>query len=382
MIQLKVDDFLVERWMNTYEYDVDVNLAETCVQPFTLKEYLDFVEAPDFFEKFQNKVLTYGYIEGYSELRNGLASLYKDVEPENLLITGGAIEANFNSFYSLVEPGDTVISVFPTYQQLFSVPKGFMADVKLLRLEPEEKWLPDIDELNELIDHKTKMIVLNNPNNPCGSLIDNATLKAICEIAEDSDAYVHSDEAYRGLYIDPEDKTPSVVDLYEKGIAVGSFSKPLSLTGLRLGWITANKDVIHQCMRHRDYTTISKSMLDEELAALAMPYLDKIFERNNKIARDNHKLIDDWIRNEHHISWVPPTAGSVGFLKHNLESTAADICLDLIKEKSTFLVPGDCFEYPDHIRIGYGNQRNVLKEGLDRFSEYLNNQNYSASASQ
>jgi aspartate/methionine/tyrosine aminotransferase len=368
---LKVDDFLVERWMNTYEYNVEVNLAETCVEPFTLKEYLEFVDRPDFFEEFQDKTLTYGYIEGYSELRKGLATLYANVDPDNILVTGGAIEANFNSFYSLIEPGDTVVSVFPTYQQLYSVPKGFLADVKLLRLRPENHWLPDIDELNELVDKKTKMIVLNNPNNPCGSHIDSATLHAICEIAEDAEAYVHSDEAYRGLYLDPKDKTPSIVDIYEKGIAVGSFSKPLSLTGLRLGWITSNKDVIYQCMCHRDYTTISKSMLDEELAALAMPHLDRIFERNNEIVRDNHKLLDDWIRKEPNISWVPPTAGSVGFMKHHLPKTAEEICLDLINEKSTFLVPGDCFEHPDHIRIGYGNNKEIIKKGLGRVSDYL-----------
>ena len=112
---MKVDDFLVERWMNTYEYNVDINLAETCVEPFTLKEYLEFVDKPDFFETFQNKPLTYGYIEGYSGLREGLAGLYKNVNPDDILVTGGAIEANFNSFYSLIEPGDTVVSVFPTY---------------------------------------------------------------------------------------------------------------------------------------------------------------------------------------------------------------------------------------------------------------------------
>ena len=368
---MRVDDFLVERWMNTYEYNVEVNLAETCVEPFSLREYLEFVDAPDFFDRFQDKALTYGYIEGYSKLRAGLSSLYDDVDPDDILITGGAIEANFNSFYSLIEPGDTVVSVFPTYQQLFSVPKGFMADVKLLRLRPENQWLPDIDELNMLVDDKTKMIVLNNPNNPCGSLIDTSTLRAICEIAEDADAYVHCDEAYRGLYQDPQDKTPSVVDLYEKGIAVGSFSKPLSLTGLRLGWITSNSDVIYQCKLHRDYTTISKSMLDEELAALAMPHLDRIFKRNNAIIRENHKILDDWIRREQDISWVPPTAGSVGFMKHHLDKTAEEICLGLIKEKSTFLVPGDCFEHPDHIRIGYGNNKETIKEGLSRFSEYL-----------
>ncbi len=359
--------------MNTYEYNVEVNLAETCVEPFTLREYLEFVDATDFFEKFQEKALTYGYIEGYSKLREGLSKLYNDVNPKDILVTGGAIEANFNSFYSLIEPGDTIVSVFPTYQQLFSVPKGFMAEVKLLRLRPENNWLPDLDELNELVDDKTKMIILNNPNNPCGSLMNKSTLKAICDIAEDADAYVHSDEAYRGLYLDPKDSTPSIVDLYEKGIAVGSFSKPLSLTGLRLGWITSNSDVIYQCMRHRDYTTISKSMLDEELAALAMPYLDKIYERNNGIIRENHKILDDWIRNEPNISWVPPTAGSVGFMKHHLDTSAEKICLDLIEEKSTFLVPGDCFEHPDHIRIGYGNNKEIIKEGLKRFSDYLLN---------
>lgn len=370
---MKVDDFLVERWMNTYEYNVEVNLAETCVEPFTLREYLDFVDATDFFEKFKNKALTYGYIEGYSKLREGLANLYEDVNPNDILVTGGAIEANFNSFYSLVEPGDAVVSVFPTYQQLFSVPKGFMADVKLLRLKPENRWLLDIDELNELVDSKTKMIVLNNPNNPCGSLIDTTNLKAICEMAEDVGAYVHCDEAYRGLYINPKDKTNSVVDLYEKGIAVGSFSKPLSLTGLRLGWITSNSDAIYQCKLHRDYTTISKSMLVEELATLAMPHLDRIFSRNNEIIRENHKILDNWIRKEPHISWIPPTAGSVGFMKHHLDETAEEICLGLIKEKNTFLVPGNCFGHPDHIRIGYGNKKGIIKEGLSRFSEYLQN---------
>ncbi len=370
---MKVDEFLVERWMNTYETDVELNLAETCVKPFTLREYLEFVNEPDFFKEYQDTQLTYGHIEGYDELRRGLATLYKNTEPEDLLVTGGAIEANFNSFYSLVEPGDTVISVFPTYQQLFSVPKGFMADVKMLRLRPEHNWLPELDELNELVDSKTKMIVLNNPNNPCGSLINEQTLRAICEIAEDVDAYVHCDEAYRGLYINPGDPSPSIVDIYEKGIAVGTFSKPLSLTGLRLGWITSNSEVIHQCKLRRDYTTISKSMLSEELAALAMPYLDKILARNNEIIRENHQLLNDWINKEPHISWVKPTAGSVGFMKHDLDVTAEKICLGLINEKDTFLVPGDCFEHPDHIRIGYGGDKEVLKAGLDRISEYLTN---------
>lgn len=368
---MKTDEFLVERWMNEYEHNVEYNLAETCVDPFTLAGFLDFVDKPDFFEEFKHKPLTYGYIEGNPDLRQGIAGLYDDVKPDNVLVTGGAIEANFNSIYSLIEPGDGVVSVAPTYQQLFSVPKGFGADVKLLRLTPENGWLPDLEELKKYVSRKTKMIVINNPNNPCGSLIDTKMLKVICEIAEDVDAYVHSDEAYRGLYIDPKDKVPSVVDIYEKGIAVGSFSKPFSLTGLRLGWITSNEEAVHEFMLKRDYTTISKSMLTEELAALAMPHIDRILERNNKIARENWKMLDDWIGKEPLLDWVKPKAGSVAFMKQHTDHTSEELCLRMINERSTFLVPGECFEHPDHIRIGYGNNRKLLEDGLEQVSEFL-----------
>ena len=264
-----------------------------------------------------------------------------------------------------------MISVAPTYQQLFSVPKGFGANIKILDLKQENGWLPDLEPLKEHVDSKTKMIVLNNPNNPCGSLIDEPTLRAICEIADDADAYVHSDEAYRGLYIDPKDKVPSVIDLYEKGIAVGSFSKSFSLTGLRLGWITSNEETVYQFMLRRDYTTISKSMLNEALAAEAMPHIDRILERNNKIVRENWQMLDEWIGNEPLLDWVRPSAGSVAFIKHHIDMKASEICLMLIKEKSTFLVPGDCFDLPGYLRIGYGNNRKLLEDGLEQVSEFL-----------
>ncbi len=270
-----------------------------------------------------------------------------------------------------MEPGDTVISVAPTYQQLFSVPKGFGAKVKKLDLKPENMWLPDLEQLKEHVDSKTRMIVLNNPNNPCCSLIDEVSLRALCEIAEDVDAFVHSDEAYRGLYIDPKDKVPSVVDIYEKGIAVGNFSKPFSLTGLRLGWITSNEETVYQFMLRRDYTTISKSMLDEALAAEAMPHIDRILERNNRIVRENWKMLDDWISKEPLLDWVRPTAGSVAFMEHHVDMKASELCLRLINEKSTFMVPGDCFDLPGYLRIGYGNNRKLLEDGLEQVSELL-----------
>jgi len=369
---MKVDEFLVERWMNIYEHNVEVNIAETCVEPFTIGEFLSFVGRENFFKEIAETQLTYGFIEGSPDLRTGISKLYDDVDSDNILVTGGAIEANFNALYSLVEPGDTVISIFPAYQQLYSVPKGFGANVKKLNLTPENKWLPEIEELKEHVDSKTKMIVINNPHNPTGSMIDETLLRAICEIAEDAGAYLLSDEAYRGLYIEPDDYVPSAIDLYEKAVVTGSFSKPISLTGLRLGWITSNPQVIHECKLHRDYTTISKGIIDDALATLAVENIDQIMERNLGIVRRNYDFLSKWIADEPLISWVPPRAGSVAFMRQHTGVSSEKLCRKLIEEKSTFMVPGECFELGGYLRIGYGNDLEIIKEGLSRLKDFLN----------
>jgi aspartate/methionine/tyrosine aminotransferase len=71
------------------------------------------------------------------------------------------------------------------------------------------------------------------------------------------------------------------------------------------------------------------------------------------------------------IDWVPPRAGSVGFMHHKLRVPASRLCLDLMEKKNTFLVPGDCFEHPEYLRIGYGNAKSTLVEGLNRLSSFL-----------
>jgi aspartate/methionine/tyrosine aminotransferase len=357
--------------MSKYEHDVELNLAETCVDPFTLNQLFVLTDTEDFFDDLSDKQLTYGYIEGSDQIREGLANLYEKQGIENVLLSGGAIGGNFLVFYSLVEPGDTVISIFPAYQQLYSTPKSFAGDIKLLKLKPEDNWLPNTGELKKLVDKKTKLIVINNPHNPTGALIDTKLLKEICDIAQEVDAYVLCDEVYRGLYISSQDYVESIVDMYDKGIATGSFSKSFSLAGIRLGWIAANKYVIDKFMLHRDYTTISNGMIDDAIGVLATQHVDQIMERNLEIVRTNHQVVSEWVKNEPLIDWIPPKAGSVGFLKHNLDVSSEKICVELINEKSTFMVPGTCFDMDGYIRIGYGCKTEVLKEGLTRFTELL-----------
>jgi aspartate/methionine/tyrosine aminotransferase len=368
---LKVDEFKVENFLNKYEMDVEINLGETCVKPFTLKEFLNLVDRPNFFEEFQDKQLTYGWIEGSPKLRRGIAGLYESLEDSNILITGGAIGANFLTEYTFVEPRDEAICVHPTYQQLYSIPKSFGADVKLLKLDPEEEWSMDLLELEEMIKDETKMLILNNPNNPTGKLIKEGGLKEIISLAQDVDAYILCDESYRGLYIHPEDDVPSIVDLYDKGIGTGSFSKVFSLTGLRLGWIAAEEGIIEECMQRRNYVTISNGMIDDALAALSMDKVDKILGRSHQIVRRNYEIVDDWIEGEPLIDWVPPEAGSVGFMRYYINIPSEEFCIKLLEDKSTLLVPGSCFDFDNHLRIGIGNPTETIKEGLERLKDFL-----------
>ena len=168
------------------------------------------------------------------------------------------------ALYALIEPEDHVISMYPTYQQLYDIPKSLGADVDLWEVEEDKGWLPDLDQLRRLIRPNTKMICINNANNPTGALMDAAYLEELVAIAKEVDAYIFSDEVYRSF----DQPTPSIVDLYEKGIAVNSLSKTYSIPGIRVGWVASNTEVADILRDYRDYTMICAGVFDDMVATL------------------------------------------------------------------------------------------------------------------
>ena len=331
---MEIKRFLVEEWMNTYEMDAVYNLAETCVNSFTLGELISLSgDREVFLKELYDKKLTYGYIEGSPELRGLIASRYSGLDAENVIITQGGIGANFLTLFSFVKPGDKVVCVHPTYQQLYSVPESFSAEVTLLGLRPENGFLPDLDELKRAVKGGVDMIILNNPNNPTGALIKEEMMLEIVSIARRHGAYVLCDEVYRGLLHEPGLKVPSIVDIYEKGIGTGSMSKAYSLAGLRLGWIAGSKEIIRECFRHRDYVTISCGMLDDILATLAVKNHDRIMDRNIGIIRENARVLHEWISAQQHFSYVRPKAGTTAFIRYDYPVASDEFCRNLFQKR-------------------------------------------------
>ncbi len=367
---MKVEPFLVERYMSSYEHLAKLNIAETCVAPFRLGELLSLIGREDLLEELRDLTLDYGHTEGLPELREGIAKLYRRVEPDDVLITRGAIEANFQVFYTLLEPEDKVISIFPAYQQLYSAPKSLGAEVRLLRLREEESWLPDLAELERMLDGGTKLVVMNNPHNPTGSLMDEGMLKRVIEIVESSGAYLLCDESYHGLFLDSS--SPSAADLSERVIVTRSFSKPLSLTGLRLGWIASrDRGLIEEMKLRRDYVSISNSILVEKIAAEAIRNASKIYERSLSILRRNLPRLRELVESRDYLHWVPPKAGSVAFPGYDLNLGSEELALRLLREEGVFLVPGSCFGIEKHLRIGFGARPEVFEEGIARLGSFL-----------
>ncbi|MGP3778556.1 aminotransferase [Halanaerobium saccharolyticum] len=367
---MKIAPFRVEEWMNEYEMDAEYNIAETCVESLTVEELLNFSDDPAArLAEIKKMQLTYGDIKGSAAFKKGVSSLYESVKPENILPSHGAIGANFLLLYSLVESEDEVVSVFPTYQQLYSIPESFGAEVKKLDLRYEDGFLPDLEKLKSLVSEKTKLIAINNPNNPSGVVMKREILEKIVEIAREADAYLLADEVYRGF--DLEEKIPSVADLYEKGISVGSMSKVFSLAGLRMGWIAGPKEVIELCQLHRDYTTISNGMISDYLSTIALENKDKIIERNLTKVKKQLAILDRWVQNEELVEYVKPNGGTTAFLKYRLDLDSETFAKKLFKEKGVLVVPGIAFGRENFLRIGFAGNEKELKAGLALLKEFL-----------
>jgi len=369
---MKIEPFGVEEWMNAYEETATHNIAETCVESLTVGELLDLSGGrQSFMEEFFGRKLTYGEIPGTFDLRAHISRLYDTQDERNVLLAHGAIGANFLALFTLVEPGDRVVVVKPTYQQLYSVPRAFGAEVRILELRPENGFLPDLEELDRLAGDRCKLIVLNNPNNPTGALMDAPLLKEAARVAERAGAWILCDEVYRGLEHDPLEKTPSVVDLAEKAVSTGSLSKVFSLAGLRLGWVAGPKEFIRECFSRRDYTTISCGMIDEMLALRAFSHRERIRERNLPLVRKNAAIVDEWVRREKSLSYVRPRAGTTAFVRYDFPIPSEDFCKGLFDYYGAFIVPGKAFECEGWFRLGYSCATETLEAGLSAISDYI-----------
>ena len=364
--------FLMERWMSKYEQDVEFNLSESGVHPILLNELLS--DDPDHVNQLLATDLNYPHVNGIPELRKNIASLYENATEENVLVTGGAVEANYNATLTLLNKGDELVIMLPNYMQIWGIAKNHNFKLETFHLLENNNWAPDLDELNNVVSKKTKLIAVCNPSNPTGYILTKKEMDAIIDIAEGVGAWILADEVYSGAERLTDKPTPSFFGRYEKVIAVGSMSKAYGLPGLRIGWAVAPVNTIKDIWARHEYTTISATMLSNKLAAIALspdvrPW---IIQRTRDFIRNGYPILEKWMNSHENIfSVIPPQAAAIAFVRYHLDINSTEFVERLRKEKSVFIVPGDHFGMDKFFRISFGLPQDYLTAALNRIRDLI-----------
>lgn len=369
---MKFTPFDLEYTQSQWEQQVDINLTESGVHPMKLDELIG--DDPQLLQTLLQTEINYPHVNGIPILRHNIAALYKGAAIENVLVTVGAAEANNLIMQTLMEPGDELLTQTPTYKQVWGLALNAGHAVKSFRMLPEAGWALDIDELNANVSEKTKIIAMVNPNNPTGYIMSAQEMDAIVAAADRVGAWILADEVYRGAERVQEADTPSFFGMYDKVLAVGSTSKAYGLPGLRVGWIVGPPDTVDTLWRRHEYTTITASMLSNLLAAHALsPEIrPRIRERARSYIRNGFTTMETWMNTQEGLfDYTPPQASAVSFIRYNLDINSTELMKKLIREVSVFVGAGDSFGMDKHIRVAFGQEKEVLDKAFQGIEKTL-----------
>ena len=237
----------------------------------------------------------------------------------------------------------------------------------------ENSFEPDLDELKELVDDTTKLIVVNNPNNPTGQIMLRDNLQHLAHFSREHNIQLWVDEVFRGITVDGGPVTPSIRDIDSTTISTGSMSKSFGVSGLRVGWIAAPEEVLEAFRHIRFYTTVTAPVIEQRIATVAHRNRDKVIGRNQTILDRNYTYLKQWMGKMNRVfDWVEPKGGPVTFPKFIDSVNTDDFCLKLAEDYSVLVPSGNySFNAEGFIRIGFGHSSG-FEEAMSRVEDALN----------
>jgi aspartate/methionine/tyrosine aminotransferase len=367
---MRLHDFALERFFARWEFAASLLLCASDVEAWPLHDLLDLADE-DGRRRWHELRLGYTESQGDPALRAEIAALYERVSADDVLVFSGAEKGIFALHNVLLGPGDHAVIVRPAYQSLAEVAYAAGADVSRIELREADGWRLDVSEVRAALRPNTRLILINEPHNPTGSLSDRATFDRLVELAAESGARLIVDEVYRFLEFDPADRLPAGADALETGVSIGVMSKSFGLAGLRIGWIaTRDRQLLAQLAAFKDYTTICNSAPSEVLSLIALRARDRLLARNRAIVEANLPLLDGFFGRWGGVfEWVRPRGGSVGFPRLLADRPVDSFADELVRESGVLILPGTLFaDTGNHFRVGYG--RTNLPAALKRLERY------------
>lgn len=373
LVAMRVQPFALERFQSEWEHRVRFNLSESGVRPLSVRELLG---EPDAIDAVLDAPLVYTQTNGTVPLRERIAALYPGATAAHVQVTNGGSEANFVTTWRLVQPGDEVVVLTPTYMQVAGLVGAFGAILRewpMVLDRAARRWRPDLDALDALVGPATRAVVLCTPNNPTGARLTAAELDAVAAAAARHGAWVVSDEIYRGAELDGV-PSASMWGRGERVIVTSGLSKAYGLPGLRVGWAVGPPELVDSLWGYHDYTSIAPGALSDRLAtaALAPGRREQLLARTQGILRENLPRVEAWLAGcGHAFEWVAPEAGAFIFARYEHAVNSTALVTRLRDEESVLIVPGDHFGLDGYLRLGAGEHADYVLAGLERFKAFL-----------
>ena len=319
---------------------------------------------------------------GIPEFREAIAEYYRDfygvnVDPSNIIVTAGAYEATYLAFQSLLEEGDDVIIPDPAF--VCYVEDAKMAEAGILRipLREENKFRIDPDELVEMITKRTRMLVMNYPNNPTGATLDKKTARAIGEIAEDYNIYILSDEPYEHFLYEGARHYPMIKYAPDNTILANSFSKTFAMTGWRLGFTIAPVQVIRDMIKLHAYVigNVTSFVQIAGITALRDKRSWEAVKRMRETYDERRRLVMKYLSKMPHLTPFKPKGAFYVWVKIDpeLDMSSEDFADWLLENARVVVIPGTAFGKHGEgwVRISYATKKEQLIEAMERMHAAL-----------
>ncbi len=372
----------IEPWSKKHKQvtgGLPYSLSNSFAQPLNNPELIKMTLARGdnaLVDEFHNHSLVYTPNGGSLDLRAEIASLYgPNINADNIVVFTGGQVALQTAAMALLDDTCHSIVFAPGYQSVQQAPLQAGSSVTTINLRPENNWQIDISEVAAAIRPNTKYIALNDPHNPTGLSMGGQRQQQLKDLAKKHNIHIMSDEVYRLLEHNEQDRIPAMADLYDKGLSVCTLSKPWGGCGITIGWIALQDMALKQRIIDTQYFgTACPSRASELQSIMVLRSSDTIISKNLKIIRHNLSLLDAFMdRYSQFFAWVRPTAGAIAFIKFKgpLDSNALgeQLAQAGISIKPAYVFSENTTGFEDYCRIGFGES--IFPRALEALTDFV-----------
>ena len=307
------------------------------------------------------------YAYGYLPLRELLAHQYK-VDATQVMTSQGSSSANFLIACAIFEnSGGEALVESPCYQPMWGGIQGAGAKINRFQRRFKQSYQIDMDVIESSWTDNTRLLVITRLHNPSGVDIPIPVLKELNKFAEQHDAWVLVDE----VFLDFLDNAIPAASIGDRLISTSSLTKVYGLGDLRFGWAVGDKNIIQRAREINDYISVHNPFVSEYMGFKILSSDEVMSNMRSKIRQrvtQNRSIMDNWIASNQNVQWIPPDGGIVCFPKLGNSDEGNRVASLLLEKYDTVVTSGSYFDNPAHIRIGFGNDPDMLKEGLKQIN--------------